>query len=60
MVLIGFVCRFHMGRQPLIVVADAELCKESGIKKFKSISNRSMPSAIANSPIHQKGLFFSR
>lgn len=49
-----------MGRQPMIMVANAELCKEVGIKKFKSIPNRSMPSPIANSTIHQKGLFFTR
>jgi thromboxane-A synthase len=49
-----------MGRQPLIIVADAELCREVGIKKFKSIPNRSVPSPIMNSPIHQRGLFFTK
>jgi len=51
--------RFHMGRQPLVIVANAELCKEVGIKKFKDIRNRSTPPPTIGS-LHQDALFLTR
>lgn len=48
-----------MGRQPLVIVANAELCKEVGIKKFKDIRNRSTPPPSVGS-LHQDALFLSR
>lgn len=52
-------CRFHMGRQPLVIVANAELCKEVGIKKFKDIRNRSTPPPNVGT-LHQDALFLTR
>ncbi|XP_020583617.1 cytochrome P450 711A1-like [Phalaenopsis equestris] len=56
----GPIFRFHMGRQPLVIVADPELCKEVGIKKFKQIKNRSSPTPTCGSAMHQQGLFLTR
>ncbi|PUZ74733.1 hypothetical protein GQ55_1G089300 [Panicum hallii var. hallii] len=55
----GPIFRFHMGRQPLVIVANAELCKEVGIKKFKDIRNRSTPPPTIGS-LHQDALFLTR
>lgn len=43
-----------------MIVADPELCREVGVRQFKSIPNRSLPSPIAGSPLHQQGLFFTK
>ena len=56
----GPIYRFYMGRQPLVVVADPDLCREVGIKKFKSILDRSVPVTIRSSPIHYKSLLFTK
>lgn len=55
----GPIFRFHMGRQPLVIVANAELCKEVGIRKFKDIRNRSTPPPNVGS-LHQDALFLTR
>ncbi|TVT98931.1 hypothetical protein EJB05_55744, partial [Eragrostis curvula] len=55
----GPIYRFQIGRQPLVLVASPELCKEVGIKKFKSAHNKSLPISIRSAPIHSKGLMFT-
>ncbi|KAM0933559.1 putative thromboxane-A synthase [Dioscorea sansibarensis] len=56
----GPIFRFHMGRQPLVIVADPELVKEVGIKKFKYMKNRNIRSPTSGSPLHEQGLFLTR
>lgn len=56
----SLMIRFHLGRQPLVIVADAELCRKVGIKNFKDIRNRSSPSPATGSPLLQNGLFLLR
>lgn len=54
------VCRFHIGREPLVIVADGELCKQLGIKNFKSAPNRSIPAFVECAQVHKDGLFFTK
>jgi hypothetical protein len=49
-----------MGRQPVVVVADPDLCREVGIKKFKSLVDRSTPASFRSSPIHYKSLLLTK
>ncbi|XP_057850336.2 cytochrome P450 711A1-like [Cryptomeria japonica] len=56
----GPIYRFNFGRQPLVIVADADLCREVGVKKFKSFPNRSIPMSMSASPLHVKGLFMTK
>jgi hypothetical protein len=56
----GPIYRFHVGRQPLVILADGELCRQLGIKHFKVASNRSIPAFIECAQVHKDGLFFSK
>ncbi|KAG6552997.1 hypothetical protein Mapa_005334 [Marchantia paleacea] len=56
----GPMYRFHVGRQPMVMVTDAELCRQVGLKLFKQVPNRSNPAMIEGSSVLKKALFFSR
>ncbi|KAL5714288.1 hypothetical protein ACHQM5_016270 [Ranunculus cassubicifolius] len=56
----GPIFRFHLGRQPLVIVADTDLCREVAIKKFKEMPNRSVIAPLSGSPILAKGVAMAR
>ncbi|MCO5603372.1 hypothetical protein L7F22_057522 [Adiantum nelumboides] len=56
----GPVYRFHFGRQPIVMIADAELCRQLCTKHFKSATDRANPAYIETVPLLQHALFFSR
>ncbi|KAI5080104.1 hypothetical protein GOP47_0005583 [Adiantum capillus-veneris] len=56
----GPVYRFHFGRQPIVMIADAEFCRQICTKFFKSATDRANPAYIETVPLLQHALFFSR
>ncbi|KAI5055177.1 hypothetical protein GOP47_0030322 [Adiantum capillus-veneris] len=56
----GPVYRFHFGRQPIVMIADAELCRQLCTKHFKSATDRAYPAYIETVPLLHHALFFSR
>lgn len=56
----GPIYRLHIGRQPYVVVADAELCRELCVKQFKSATDRNPPAYIQTVPVLNRGLFFTK
>lgn len=56
----GPMFRFHLGRQPLVLVADAELCRQLAVKNHKLAPNRAVPPYIKCIKVQNEGLFFSK